>query len=37
VLAWVATLANLADIDLDAISERYRNGCPKCSNLPCSC
>ena len=37
VLAWVATLANLVDIDLSAVSERYRHGCPKCGNLPCSC
>jgi NTP pyrophosphatase (non-canonical NTP hydrolase) len=37
VLAWVATLANLVDVDLDTVSERYRNGCPKCGNLPCTC
>ena len=37
VLAWVATLANLVDVDLSVVSERYRNGCPKCGNLPCTC
>jgi NTP pyrophosphatase (non-canonical NTP hydrolase) len=30
VLAWVATLANLVDVDLNAVTERYRDGCPKC-------
>jgi NTP pyrophosphatase (non-canonical NTP hydrolase) len=37
VLAWVATLANLVDVDLSVVAERYRNGCPKCGNLPCTC
>jgi NTP pyrophosphatase (non-canonical NTP hydrolase) len=37
VLAWVATLANLAGIDLDAALTRYGGGCPKCGHLPCDC
>ena len=37
VLAWVATLANLVDVDLDAAIERYREGCPRCGHLPCTC
>jgi NTP pyrophosphatase (non-canonical NTP hydrolase) len=37
VLAWVATLANLVDVDLSAVVERYRDGCPKCGGTPCAC
>lgn len=37
VLAWVATLANLVDVDLSAVVDRYRDGCPKCRSLPCTC
>jgi NTP pyrophosphatase (non-canonical NTP hydrolase) len=37
VLAWVATLANLVDVDLASVAERYRDGCPKCHHLPCTC
>ncbi len=37
VLAWVATLANLVEIDLDQALERYAGGCPKCGELPCAC
>jgi NTP pyrophosphatase (non-canonical NTP hydrolase) len=37
VLAWVATLANLVDVDLSAVIERYRDGCPKCAGVPCTC
>lgn len=37
VLAWVATLANLVDVDLSAVVDRYRDGCPKCGRIPCAC
>ena len=37
VLAWVATLANQMNIDLDEAVARYANGCPTCSALPCVC
>jgi len=37
VIAWVATLANQLDVDLDAALERYAHGCPKCAALPCAC
>ena len=37
VLAWVATLANLVDVDLSVVVDRYRDGCPKCGGLPCAC
>jgi len=37
VLAWVATLANIAGVDLEAALARYAGGCPKCGRLPCDC
>ena len=37
VLAWVASLANQVDVDLTEVIERYRDGCPKCGDAPCSC
>jgi NTP pyrophosphatase (non-canonical NTP hydrolase) len=37
VLAWVATLANIAGVDLEAALARYASGCPKCGLLPCDC
>ena len=37
VIAWVATLANQMDVDLDAALTRYETGCPKCEQLPCRC
>ena len=37
VLAWVASLANQVDIDLDVALARYADGCPKCSSMPCLC
>jgi NTP pyrophosphatase (non-canonical NTP hydrolase) len=37
VLAWVATLANIAGIDLDAALGRFADGCPKCGGIPCRC
>jgi NTP pyrophosphatase (non-canonical NTP hydrolase) len=38
VLAWLATLANLRGIDLEAaIQRKYGRGCPYCHASPCSC
>lgn len=38
VLAWLATLANIAEIDLDdAIQRKYGRGCPGCRKNPCQC
>jgi len=38
VLAWLATLANIAGVDLDAAVEaKYGRGCPKCERTPCLC
>ena len=38
VLAWLATLANIAGVDLDdAVRRKYGAGCPKCGATPCAC
>jgi NTP pyrophosphatase (non-canonical NTP hydrolase) len=38
VLAWLATLANIAGIDLSAaIRDKYGAGCPECQKIPCEC
>lgn len=37
VLAWVATLANLLGLDLEAAAARFAHGCPKCRASPCGC
>ena len=38
VLAWLATLANIRGIDLNAALERkYGQGCPDCGQAPCTC
>jgi NTP pyrophosphatase (non-canonical NTP hydrolase) len=37
VFAWLASLANLLDIELSDVMARYANGCPKCHSSPCDC
>jgi NTP pyrophosphatase (non-canonical NTP hydrolase) len=38
VLAWLATLANIADIDLGAeMQKKYGTGCPGCGQMTCRC
>jgi NTP pyrophosphatase (non-canonical NTP hydrolase) len=38
VLAWLATLANVVGVDLDAaVRAKYGNGCPGCGRRPCEC
>jgi len=38
VFAWLATLASLHGLDLDAVArEKYRGGCPRCAGMPCTC
>ena len=38
VLAWLATIANVAGIDLTtAVREKYGSGCPGCGRLVCTC
>src|ERR1700694_1299842 len=38
VLAWLATLANIAGVDLDAaVRAKYGGGCPGCGQSPGAC
>jgi len=37
VVAWVTSLANLLDVDLAGVMERYADGCPKCGASPYTC
>jgi NTP pyrophosphatase (non-canonical NTP hydrolase) len=38
VLAWLASLANVVNVDLEnAAVAKYHGRCPKCGNLPCTC
>ncbi len=37
VLAWLSTLASLAEIDLEEAAKKYSQGCPKCHQMPCVC
>ncbi len=37
VLAWLATLATLTDVDLVEAASRYSKGCPRCDSTPCAC
>ena len=37
VLAWVASIANQAGIDLNEAVQRYADGCPACGSIPCGC
>ncbi len=38
VIAWLASLANIMDIDLEkAAINKYNHNCPKCHRSPCKC
>ena len=38
VLAWLATIANVAEIDLsEAVARKYGGGCPGCGRFVCTC
>jgi NTP pyrophosphatase (non-canonical NTP hydrolase) len=37
VLAWLASVADQAGIDLEAAAARYAAGCPQCGQRPCAC
>ena len=38
VLAWLATIANVAGVDLtEALTRKYGSGCPGCGRFVCTC
>ncbi len=38
VLAWLATIANVVDVDLgQAVASKYGSGCPGCGQMVCVC
>jgi len=38
VIAWLASLANVAGVDLEKASlSKYNHKCPKCGHSPCEC
>jgi len=38
VIAWLASLANITEIDLEkAAINKYNGKCPKCEHSPCQC
>jgi NTP pyrophosphatase (non-canonical NTP hydrolase) len=37
VLAWLTSLANQVGVNLDESAQRYADGCPRCSSIPCTC
>jgi NTP pyrophosphatase (non-canonical NTP hydrolase) len=38
VLAWLATIANVAGVDLsEAVAKKYGGGCPGCGKFVCTC
>jgi len=38
VLAWLTTIANVAEIDLsEAVRQKYGSGCPGCGEFVCQC
>ena len=38
VIAWLATIANVAGIDLsEAVARKYGSGCPGCGQFICTC
>jgi NTP pyrophosphatase (non-canonical NTP hydrolase) len=37
VLAWLASVASQAGVDLEEAAARYSKGCPRCGQMPCGC
>lgn len=37
VCAWLFSLANLYEIDMESAMKKYDKGCPKCGKSPCQC
>jgi NTP pyrophosphatase (non-canonical NTP hydrolase) len=36
-LAWLASVANVAGVDLEEAAARFADGCPRCQERPCAC
>ena len=36
-LAWLASVANVAGVDLERAAARFAAGCPRCRARPCVC
>ena len=37
VLAWLVSLANVEEVDLEKAVARFVHGCPRCGDSPCGC
>jgi len=37
VLAWLISVANVVDVDVEAAVARYADGCARCGSRPCAC
>ena len=38
VLAWLISVANLLNVDLEGVfKDKYGRGCPRCGSMPCTC
>jgi NTP pyrophosphatase (non-canonical NTP hydrolase) len=37
VMAWLASVASIMEVDLEEAAARYAFGCPRCGGTPCSC
>lgn len=37
VFAWLLSLANLLDVNVEEVIEKYKRGCPRCKKIPCQC
>ena len=36
-LAWLLSVGSILGVDAEEAMAKYREGCPKCHSLPCSC
>ena len=37
VFAWLTSLANQLNVDLEEAASRFSSGCPRCVAIPCAC
>jgi NTP pyrophosphatase (non-canonical NTP hydrolase) len=35
--AWLLSVGSILGIDAEKAMDKYKNGCPKCGNSPCTC